>query len=98
MKRICTIVAATLLSFLLIGQTPSSFKYQAVLRDASGNVKANTNVNIDIAIVQGNASGSQVLLKAITLQLTTLVLVNLEIGSKNSSSFAGIDGLGALLY
>ena len=38
----------------ITAQVPNSFKYQAVLRDNSGNPKANQNVTIGIAIIQDN--------------------------------------------
>jgi|WetSurMetagenome_2_1015567.scaffolds.fasta_scaffold111278_2 uncharacterized protein (TIGR02145 family) len=91
MKKLFYTIAAVIITVTLFGQTPGSFKYQAVLRDGSGNVRVNTNVSIDIAILQGSAIGSQVFIETHIVTTNEFGLVNLEIGSKNPSGFADID-------
>lgn len=91
MKRLFSILIAVFATAILIGQVPESFNYQAVLRDASGNIRANTDVSIDIAILQGSATGTQVFSEAHSTSTNEFGLVNLEIGSINSTSFQTID-------
>jgi uncharacterized protein (TIGR02145 family) len=91
MKKLFSLITAVIITVTLFGQTPESFKYQAVLRDASGNVRSNANVAIDIAILQGAATGTQVFIETHIVTTNEFGLVNLEIGSKNPSGFADID-------
>jgi hypothetical protein len=63
MKRIHLLLIGSLLCGSLAAQAPSGFNYQVVLRDASGAVKANTEVTIDISIVKSNASRQCILLR-----------------------------------
>lgn len=44
----------------LMAQVPQGMKYQAVARDASGNVLANTLVSFRISILGGSATGTAV--------------------------------------
>jgi len=90
MKRLYFIIVAVIIFATLFGQAPAGFKYQAVLRDASGNVRSNTNVSIDVAILQGNATGTQVFIETHIVTTNEFGLINLEIGSKNTSGFADI--------
>jgi uncharacterized protein (TIGR02145 family) len=91
MKKLTSLFILLLLAVLVIAQAPESFKYQAVIRDASGNVRANANITIDIAILQGTANGSQVFIETHNVTTNDFGLVNLEIGSKNASGFAAMD-------
>ena len=91
MKKLYTIIVAVIITSNLFGQAPASFKYQAVLRDVSGNVRANADVSIDIAIIQGSASGSQVFIETHIETTNEFGLVNLEIGSKNTIGFLDIN-------
>jgi trimeric autotransporter adhesin len=61
-------------------QSPNVFNYQAVLRDASGNVKSNTVVEIQVDLLQGSASGSPGYSESFALSTNVLGLINLQIG------------------
>lgn len=50
-------------------QFPSRFKYQAVARDASGNVLADQSVNTEIQILQGSESGTLIYFETQDLSL-----------------------------
>ncbi len=91
MKKLYSLLVAVIITANFSGQVPSSFKYQAVLRDASGNVKANANLSIEVSILQGSASGVQVFSENYNITTNEFGLVNLEIGSKNTSGFSAID-------
>jgi hypothetical protein len=93
MKKIYTFITAILVFVSLMAQTPQSFKYQAVLRDGSGNIKANTSANIGISILQGGASGTVVYSETHGATTNVYGIVNLDLGngSPTSGSFANID-------
>jgi uncharacterized protein (TIGR02145 family) len=93
MKRISTLLAAFFITISLFGQSPSSFKYQAVLRDIRGNIKVNTNTTIIISILQGSASGTSVYSETHTATTDGFGLINLEIGKGTVTigTFGGIN-------
>jgi hypothetical protein len=73
------------------GQTPATFNYQAIIRDASGAPMASSNVSIQVDILQGTATGTVVYSETHNTTSNVFGLVNLEIGSQNTSNFATID-------
>lgn len=91
MKRLLSLIVAVFTTAILIAQVPESFNYQAILRDATGNIRANASVSIDIAILQGSATGTQVFIETHSVTTNEFGLVNLAIGSKNISGFESID-------
>ncbi|MDP4210976.1 MAG: hypothetical protein Q8928_19410, partial [Bacteroidota bacterium] len=90
LKKIYICWVAVLFSASLSGQVPGTFNYQAVLRDASGNIRVNANVSMEISILQGSATGKVVYSELYSLATNAFGLVSLEIGSKNPTNFAGI--------
>jgi len=77
-----------------ISQVPGSFSYQAVLRDASGNERANASLTLDIQILQGSPAGSAVFSETHAVTTNAFGLINLEIGSVNPAGFVAIDWAG----
>ncbi len=77
----------------LHAQSPNSFKYQAIVRDKSGNLITNKIVNIQISILQGNISGTVVYSEKHYPTSSQFGLVNFEIGKGTiiSGSFTAID-------
>ena len=77
----------------LNAQSPNSFKYQAIVRDKSGNLITNKIVNIQISILQGNISGTVVYSEKHYPTSSQFGLVNFEIGKGTtiSGSFSSID-------
>lgn len=92
MKKIFTFTTALFFVATLMGQAPASFKYQAVLRDARGNIKANTASNITIAILQGSSAGIPVYSETHSVTTDGYGLVSLEIG-KGASTLGSISGI-----
>jgi hypothetical protein len=72
-------------------QAPNGFNYQAVLRDADGEVKANESVILTIELLQGSAEGSPVFSEVHNTQTNAFGLVNLQVGSVNTENFETID-------
>ena len=81
MKKTLTLLVAVLLTATTWAQTPQSFKYQAVARDASGEVVANQAVGIQISILQGSISGTAVYAETFTPTTNEFGLINLSIGA-----------------
>ena len=86
MRKIITILAALLLIISLNAQSPNSFKYQAIVRDNSGNLITNTIVNIQISILQGNNSGIVVYSEKNYPTSSQFGLVNFELGKGTTIS------------
>ncbi len=82
MKKLNIFIVFLLLASIGFGQIPQQFKYQAILRDASGEILSNETVNIEIEILEGSASGTVVFSEMHTDVTTTdNGLINLNIGS-----------------
>jgi hypothetical protein len=81
MKRILGFILPFILTAALSAQTPSSFRYQAVARNNSGNVLDNQNVSFRISILSGSASGTIAYRETHTGKTTNAFgLVEIEIG------------------
>lgn len=93
MKKLLFLLICLAIYLNIVAQSPGSFNYQAVIRNASGNVLANEQVVIKLNILQGSASGSVVFSETWDIQTNNLGLVNLEVGSINSVEFAAVDWL-----
>lgn len=94
LKNLLMLIQANILiSSFILAQSPEKFNYQAVLRDASGNIKANTSVSIELSILQGSATGTAVYAETHAATTNSLGLVNLQIGGGTaiSGAFASID-------
>ena len=93
MKKIIYTLLTVLLSASIYAQAPQSFKYQAIARDASGDVIANQNVGMQVSILQGSTSGTSVYSETFTPTTNQFGLINLEIGKGTvvSGDFSGID-------
>ena len=91
MKTTITSLILVIVALCTFAQTPQSFNYQAVLRDASGNILANQNIEIQIDILQGSASGSAIFSENHSTTTNNFGLVNLTVGSISSTNFSSID-------
>ncbi len=82
MKKVTLILFAILFAVTgILAQAPNMFKYQAVLHNADGTIIAEESVTVDIAILQGSASGDEVFTESHTVTTTAQGLINLNIGS-----------------
>ena len=92
MKKTFTLFAAVLLTATVWAQTPQSFKYQAVARDASGEVIANQKLSFQISILNGSKSGTPVYTETHVDSTNQFGLVTLEIGTGTTTEdFTGIN-------
>ncbi len=100
MKNSLQIFAKTILLFSIFftlfsaqAQAPQKFSYQAVIRNASSALVANTNVGIRVSILQGSATGTTIYTEKHTPTTNVNGLATLEIGNGNNPSgfFSFID-------
>jgi len=87
MKRIFKLILVVLatLNFTLStiqAQSPQKMSYQAVVRDASNNLVTNTQVGIEINILQGTATGTQVYTETQTPTTNDNGLLTIKIGGQ----------------
>ena len=81
MKRTLLFIGSLMLLVMTtFAQSPEAFKYQAVARDASGQILANQSVAFRISILQGGTSGTSVYSETHAAFTNTFGLVNLAIG------------------
>lgn len=97
MKNVVLLIVAFLFSvYCADGQAPQAFKYQAVVRDAEGNVRESGNVSFRISILKGSASGNVVYGETHNKTTSAFGLVDLEIGKGTplSGSFSDVNWAG----
>jgi hypothetical protein len=94
MKRsLLLFLSSILLSFGINAQSSEAFKYQAVARDATGEILSNQSLSFRISILQESASGTSVYSETHEVSTNIFGLVNLEIsnGTIVSGDFSTID-------
>ena len=88
MKKLLTFLSFILLfSSLSFSQVSSDLSYQSVVRYADGSLVANTNVDVDLAVI---SNGSTVYYESHSVTTSKSGLISLRLGSKNSSAFAAL--------
>ncbi len=90
-RLLTAVLMLFMVSALLIAQTPTTFNYQAVLRNTDGTTKSNVNVNIGLDIHQTTETGTVVYSETHSATTSEFGMVNLEIGSVTPATFATID-------
>jgi hypothetical protein len=93
MKKLLSILSLMVLSVVLYAQTPQSFSYQTVIRDAGWNVLANQSVGIEISILEDATNGTSVYKEEHASTTSQIGLVNLAVGEGTvvSGDFTTID-------
>src|SRR5574344_765968 len=89
MKKVFTFLAAVLLTASVFAQSPEKMSYQAVIRDASDILVTDTQIGMQISILQGSTSGTAVYVETQTPTNNANGLVSIEIGG--GSGFNTID-------
>lgn len=92
-RRLFISLTLLLTGVSLYAQAPQGINYQAVVRDALGNVISGSNVGIRINIRQGSPTGTVVYSESFTPTTSSIGLVNLVIGQGAvlSGTFGTID-------
>jgi len=93
MKKVLTILTAVIITATVWAQSPEKMSYQAVVRDASDNLVTNTNIGIQVSIIQSSATGTSVYVERHFPTTNDNGLVTLEIGTGTvvSGNFSTID-------
>lgn len=81
MKKIIITVATILIALYTTAQAPQKFSYQAVVRNNSNALVANSSIGIQVSILQGSATGTAVFVERHFPTTNANGLVTLEIGS-----------------
>ncbi len=91
-KTLFTFILVGLFSSFAFGQVPQAFKYQSVVRDASGVPLASTAISVRATIHNSSAAGIVAYQETFTVTTNTLGLINLEIGNGTpvTGTFASI--------
>ncbi|MBI5541965.1 MAG: tail fiber domain-containing protein [Bacteroidia bacterium] len=80
MKQFIFSIISIFISIVVFAQSPQSFKYQAVVRDAGGSVIQSQNVNFQISIISGSVNGTVEYVESHSAITNTFGIVNLNIG------------------
>jgi hypothetical protein len=93
MKKIILFVALLLIGFYIKAQSPQAIPYQAIVRNASGNIISNQAVKLRFSIHDSLATGTVVYKEIHTLSTNAQGLVNVNIGqgSVQTGSFTSIN-------
>ena len=94
MKKLTFLIILWVAAALMASaQSPQAFKYQAVVRNASGDIIANQQVRFKISILQGEAPATAIYSEIHLLGTNAFGLVNLEIGTGTAptGNFSTID-------
>lgn len=94
MKKIIITLALTLLTIAgAVAQVPQGFNYQAVVRNAQGELVTDATVGVRISLLQGSADGRTVYTETQTPQTNAGGLFTIVIGQGDATtgSFAAID-------
>lgn len=80
MKKILCLLILVLCYTSGFSQMPEKFNYQAVIRDASGNIRSDVNITLQIEILQGSATGSSIYVERHDVKTNSWGLVNIDLG------------------
>ena len=81
MKKIFLYAPLLMLAASLSGQAPEQIGYQAVIRDTSGTLLAETKIYMEIRILQGSESGTVVYEETQKVKTNSNGLISLQIGA-----------------
>lgn len=93
MKKLFTIVIVMLFSLITFAQSPELMSYQAVIRNSSNVLVSNTQVAMQISILQGSSSGIPIYVETQNPTSNANGLVSIQIGSGTlvSGNFSAIN-------
>ncbi len=93
MRKVFTFLVTILLTTSVFAQSPEKMSYQAVVRDAANKLVINQAIGMQISILQGSVSGTEVYIETHSPTSNANGLVSVEIGSGTivSGDFASID-------
>ncbi|GEN78156.1 beta strand repeat-containing protein [Chryseobacterium hagamense] len=81
MKKILLAAGLMLGTTLTFAQAPEKMSYQAIIRNASGQVLVNQNVGVRVSVLQGSPSGTLVYSERLTGSTNANGLLTVELGT-----------------
>lgn len=93
MKKIYSIALFLLMGTVLLAQSPQAVNYQAVLRDAQGNLIKSKSVSIRLSVLEGSATGSAAYVESHSVSTNELGMINLQLGNGSTT-----DDFSAILW
>lgn len=93
MKKFVLIAVLVLGTHLVSAQAPEKMSYQAIVRNASGQLLTNQNIAVRVSVLQGSSAGTAVYSERVSGLTNANGLISLEIGSGTvlSGAFSAID-------
>jgi hypothetical protein len=92
MKVLFTILAALVLPASVFAQAPEKMSYQAVIRNSNEQLVINTQIGIQISILQGSGNGTEVYSELQHPSTNDNGLISIAIGVGDSeNNFSDID-------
>lgn len=93
MKKFVLIAVLVLGTHLVSAQAPEKMSYQAIVRNATGQLLTNQNVSVRISVLQGSSAGTSVYSERVSGLTNANGLISLEIGSGTviSGTFSSIN-------
>lgn len=93
MKKLNLVFLFLIIIGSVTAQTPQSFKYQAVARNAEGAAIINTPIGINISLISDNMNGNVVYSETFNTSSNSIGIFNVDIGQGNvlSGVFSDID-------
>lgn len=93
MKKFVLIAVMVLGTHLVSAQAPEKMSYQAIVRNATGQLLTNQNVSVRVSVLQGSSAGTSVYSERVSGLTNANGLISLEIGSGTvlSGAFSAID-------
>ena len=87
-------------SLSIFSQTPEKMSFQAIIRNASGDLEPNKAIGMRISILQGTSTGTAVYSEShsVTTNANGLVTLEIGMGSVISGSFTTIDWAASTYY
>ena len=85
-KYFLGLIIFVLFTISLFAQAPKSFKYQALVRNSTGQIVQNQNVSFRINILEGSMTGNSVYEETHILQTTEFGIANFNIGQGSVTS------------
>ena len=101
MKKIAMAIVLFFVGFSIANsQVPEKFNYQGILRNSSGELIENTNVSIQISLLEGSASGSTVYVETHDVQTNNYGQFAVQVGNGAvvSGDFGMVDWASGQVY
>ena len=81
MKKIFFISLLLFWVTLTFAQEPKNFQHQLIVRDGAGMQINNTNVGVQLSILQGSTSGTPVFVETYSLTTNASALLSISVGT-----------------